>query len=313
MNYTFFFKLFGSCCLLRNGVIRLFFYKKIGVGKGNILKKYNSIGGILKRLSYRYHRDEQIIKDSQLCLYWWNGQVNLGDVVNKFIVESLSGKEAIWTSRKSNKEHYLVIGSVLQSCNKNAIVWGSGIISDRKTPLFKPKKVHAVRGPKTREVLIARGIDCPEIYGDPALVLPRLIQPISREKKYRLGIVPHYRNKDHDFFKQEMPNDIKVIDIETDDIQKFIDDISSCELIVSSSLHGIIISDAYGIPAHHVFFDDLVEGGRFKFDDYYLSVRRDCNPPKLISKITHLEELYSLPKSYSIDIDIEPLLQSCPF
>ncbi len=277
------------------------------------MKNYNGLSGLLKRFSYKYDRGEVVNKDHHISLYWWNGQVNLGDVVNRFIVDSLSGKESVWSSNKSNQEHYLVIGSVLQSCNDNAIVWGSGIISDRKTPLFKPKKVHAVRGPKTREVLLARGIDCPEVYGDPALVLPQLIQPTSRKKKYKLGIVPHYKNKDHEFLKQEIPSDIKVIDIETDDIQKFIDDISLCELIVSSSLHGIIISDAYGIPAHHISFDSSVEGGDFKFYDYYLSVGRDCHPPILISKTTEFEELYRLPHSYSIEIDIKPLMQNCPF
>ncbi|HHX8266102.1 TPA: polysaccharide pyruvyl transferase family protein [Vibrio diabolicus] len=277
------------------------------------MKNYKGFRGFLKRLSYKYDKSQQVDAQTEIALHWWNGRVNFGDVVNKFIVEQLSGKRAVWSSDKSNKEHYLVIGSVLQSSNDNAIVWGSGIISDRKTPLFKPKKVHAVRGPKTREVLIERGIECPEVYGDPALVLPTLIQPNEVESRYKLGIIPHYNNKHDLFFEQNFPDDVKVIDIETDDVQAFIDDIASCDLIVSSSLHGIIIADAYGVPAHHISFDDSVEGGEFKFFDYYLSVGRECSLPIKVSSSTSIEELRELPKNYDIKIDIQPLLDSCPF
>ncbi|ASI98057.1 hypothetical protein BSZ04_22320 [Vibrio rotiferianus] len=264
-------------------------------------------------MSYQYDKSKEVDSSSEIALHWWNGRLNFGDVVNKFIVEKLSGKRAIWSSDKSDKEHHLVIGSVLQSSNDNAIVWGSGIISDRKMPLFKPKKVYAVRGPKTREVLLARGIECPEVYGDPALVLPSLIQPNDSDTVYKLGIIPHYNNKSDVFFKQNFPDDVKIIDIETDDVQVFIDEIASCELIVSSSLHGIIIADAYGVPAHHISFDDSVEGGEFKFFDYYLSVGRDCNLPIQVSESTRLEDLYALPKHYDINIDTQPLLDSCPF
>ncbi|WP_088881435.1 polysaccharide pyruvyl transferase family protein [Vibrio rotiferianus] len=277
------------------------------------MKNYKCFRGFLKRLSYQYDKSKEVDSSSEIALHWWNGRLNFGDVVNKFIVEKLSGKRAIWSSDKSDKEHHLVIGSVLQSSNDNAIVWGSGIISDRKMPLFKPKKVYAVRGPKTREVLLARGIECPEVYGDPALVLPSLIQPNDSDTVYKLGIIPHYNNKSDVFFKQNFPDDVKIIDIETDDVQVFIDEIASCELIVSSSLHGIIIADAYGVPAHHISFDDSVEGGEFKFFDYYLSVGRDCNLPIQVSESTRLEDLYALPKHYDINIDTQPLLDSCPF
>ncbi|SBT12666.1 polysaccharide pyruvyl transferase family protein [Vibrio celticus] len=277
------------------------------------MKNYSGIRGFIKKLSYKYDKTKKVDSRSELALHWWNGRVNLGDVVNKYIVEQLSGKSVVWSSAKSNQEHYLVIGSVLQSCNDNAVVWGSGIISDKKNPLFKPKKVYAVRGPKTREVLLSRGIKCPEIYGDPALILPTLIKPNIADKRYKLGIIPHYKNKNDGFFNRALPGDVKIIDIETDNIQKFVDDIVSCDLIVSSSLHGIIISDAYGIPAHHVCFDEIITGGEFKFFDYYLSVGRECTHPIKLSISTNLDELYSLPKDYNLSIDIVPLLNSCPF
>lgn len=62
-------------------------------------------------------------------------------------------------------------------CRKNTEVWGAGIIDGTKKLRYKPKKVYAVRGPLTRKVLLAQGVKCPEIYGDPALLVAKYYQP----------------------------------------------------------------------------------------------------------------------------------------
>ena len=59
--------------------------------------------------------------------------------------------------------------------------------------------------------------------------------------------------------------------MKTGDIEKLVDDILSCEVILSSSLHGIIFAHAYGVPAYHVQFTDFFKNGNFKFADYYSS------------------------------------------
>ena len=45
--------------------------------------------------------------------------------------------------------------------------------------------------------------------------------------------------------------DVKVIDIMRsgyDDIEAFLDEVSECEHVISTSLHGLIVAQAYGIP-----------------------------------------------------------------
>lgn len=62
--------------------------------------------------------------------------------------------------------------------------------------------------------------------------------------------------------------------MKTDDIESLVDDIISCDIIVSSSLHGIIFSHSYGVPAYHVEFKDFYSNGNFKFADYYSAFNR---------------------------------------
>ena len=50
--------------------------------------------------------------------------------------------------------------------------------------------------------------------------------------------------------------------------KEVIDEILKCNKIVSSSLHGIVLAEAYGIPAKWEKYSDDVLGNGFKFRDY---------------------------------------------
>lgn len=60
-------------------------------------------------------------------------------------------------------------------------------------------------------------------------------------------MVPHFMEYDEIF--KEYGSRYDVIDIRTDDVESFIDQIIDSDYILSTSLHGIIIAHAYGIPA----------------------------------------------------------------
>ena len=79
---------------------------------------------------------------------------------------------------RCHAENYLVIGSILSFLTKpESIVWGAGAITNERALPCRPKEVLAVRGPLTRQFLMRQGISCPEIYGDPALLLNRFYPP----------------------------------------------------------------------------------------------------------------------------------------
>ena len=87
----------------------------------------------------------------------------------------------------------------------------------------------------------------------------------------------------------------------------------SCEKIASSSLHGIIVADAYNIPSLWVEFSDKVTGNGFKFLDYFLSVHRHDIKPLVINEHIPLEKIFEHFSDYKIQMDLEKLLDSAPF
>ncbi len=245
--------------------------------------------------------------------------LNLGDELNYFIVKAISKKTLfnLPCILLKGQENIMAIGSIIEThTNKNSIIWGSGAMYGGNRFLEeKPKKVLAVRGPLTREYLLSQGVECPEIYGDPALLLPKLYQP-HFIKKYKLGVIPHYADLDSEYLLH-LKNDIdvKIINLKGyEDWHHVIDEICECEFIVSSSLHGLIISDAYNIPNYWIKLSDKIEGGNFKYFDYFMSVGREITPPLTIKHSVLKADLLKYKVQYkSINWDPEKLLSVVPF
>ena len=118
---------------------------------------------------------------------------NLGDELNFYLVRELTGKHVFNYANLLPLDlvNYSCIGSILEWLpNPNKIVWGTGAMYGNQKLCCKPLKVCAVRGPLTRQYLLGQGIECPEVYGDPALLLPLIYRP-AKVKKYKVGIIPH--------------------------------------------------------------------------------------------------------------------------
>jgi len=255
--------------------------------------------------------------DNKIFLSYDDHQKNFGDILSPIIANHFGSKDVKRISKLKSRwvTHYYMIGSILQRCNGNSIIWGSGFISADSVCKEVPKRILAVRGPLTRERLIELGMDCPEIYGDPALLLPEIYPATDQKAKYKLGIIPHFRDKNNHWLKSHFSqnSDIKIIDIQRKNPLEVVDDMLMCEKIISSSLHGIIIADAYKIPAVWIELSDLVEGSGFKFADYFKSVGRSVYPPFQFGEFKTLKDILDVFKDYEINIDVVKLRNSFPF
>jgi pyruvyltransferase len=207
-------------------------------------------------------------------LYWSsslkNGRKNVGDWLSPALVEAISGRAVVHASSKTCD--LVAIGSILQRVkhhfwNRRIHVWGTGFIASQR-PVSPHHYYHAVRGVATASLI--KNISIPAM-GDPGLLVTRLLPNYeSVPKRYRIGVIAHY--KDHDnphinAFIERIPHTTR-IDVLAEPAD-FLQNVAQCEFILSSSLHGLIVADAFGIPNAWIELSQLVRGNQFKFHDYY--------------------------------------------
>lgn len=205
-------------------------------------------------------------------LFWSNNPAvpNWGDDINPFIFSELLKVPVNHVPSNHLNAHCVGIGSVLHHANKYSTILGTGFIQANDTFIEPPARIIAVRGKETRRELLRLGVSCPEVYGDVALLFPKVYYPPIKKDRL-LGVIPHFIDKDRYEERIAGPH-VKIIDIQNRDHFQFIRDILSCQMIASSSLHGMIMADAYGIPSAWLEFSDKVVGNGFKFRDYFSSV-----------------------------------------
>lgn len=268
-----------------------------------------------------------------ISMSWGNVEHNnWGDDINMFFLRNIS-KDYLYPSYAYSNPHFIhfrgackydriaTIGSMFHMLeNYKTIVWGSGLLSEQFLPSIIPYKIAAVRGPLTRKVLIENGYNCPEVYGDPAMLLPYYYTPKNDKKKYKLGIIPHYVDQSKDEVLQ-FSNNASVIIINMCNYKKWtdvIDMINSCDFVASSSLHGMIVAEAYKVPNLWVEFSEPIVNEisrRFKFHDFLMSVNKDRSTPYLITMDTTLEKILLELRTYDKNYTWTPneLVASCPF
>ncbi|MGE7467972.1 polysaccharide pyruvyl transferase family protein [Bosea sp. NPDC003192] len=245
---------------------------------------------------------------------FWMPNHNFGDNLNHYILSRIAKDGVVFTDILDAETKVVSIGTILGWCNETTIAWGPGLgnVGDAVNPLAT---IRAVRGPRSRKRALECGCKCPDVFGDPALLMPRIYRPVT-EVRHKVGLIPHY--VDQKVVYQRYRNtdaSIRVIDI-LDTPERVVDAIASCEMILSSSLHGVIAAHAYGIPAAWVEFGDKIGGDGTKYHDYFESV--GCTVADRINcrDMPAAGTMLSRAKSHlelKVHIDTDPLLASAPF
>lgn len=235
---------------------------------------------------------------------------NFGDALTPWLIRRLTGRHPTFVRPEDRRHKYFVTGSIMSYAGAHCSVWGCGIMN-RNDYVSPEAELLAVRGPLTRARALECGADCPEVYGDPALLLPRLYSP-RMEGRGLVGVMPHLSDMPRLAGGWRASGELRLIDPQGR-VEKVIDQLASCEFVISSSLHGIIASHAYGVPAVWVKFRDLPRGDDSKFHDYFHSIGQEPSPVLLGYDRIDAGELATRASSPAAGFDLELLWQSCPF
>lgn len=206
--------------------------------------------------------------------YWWNEVLNFGDALAPLLLEHFAEVKPKWSTISHAK--IASVGSILEHIPPlwDGVILGSGrLIENSRLQLQQMRsgitpKILAIRGP-----LSARGIPGSYGLGDPGILADELVG--HQEKIWDLGIIPHFTDKELAAkFKALIPEKFstKIIHPSRDPLT-VIREIGSCRRIVTSSLHGCIVADAFGLPRRIEYCSSMdKDGGDFKFRDYHESI-----------------------------------------
>ncbi len=179
---------------------------------------------------------------------------------------------------------------------EDALFYGIGTVLDHRIPpapikfiagsgvgYFSPPKIddkyhiYFVRGPKSAAKL---GIDTSLSITDPAILLREFLPPAPAE--HQVSLMMHCDTAKSGYWEQVAAElGIHYIDPRSTDPIAVIQQLIASEYVITESLHGAIIADAYGIPWRPI--NSMPHINAFKWHDWCASVGISYEPENLIS------------------------------
>lgn len=213
--------------------------------------------------------------------YWWTERPNWGDRLAPLLLERYAHIQAVLTDPTNSR--LISLGSIIEHMpvGWTGIVAGSGFINAETPATLRHACILGVRGPLTARKLTYQPGDV--AIGDPGLLADELVD--LPEKQFDLGVLPHVN--DHELNQRpDWLGDWSTLHINPlADPLSVVKAIGSCRKLVTSSLHGLIVADAFGVPRRFepnaAWLADPHEGGLFKFQDYHQSIGMKLIPGKV--------------------------------
>jgi hypothetical protein len=195
--------------------------------------------------------------------FWWDGHPNFGDDMTPWLLPHY-GLAAAY--RSAGTARLAGIGSILEFLPEDwdGVVWGSGLMEERAHPLPRARFL-AVRGELTRQLANVKG---PVALGDPGILTSRHVR--RPRPRWEVGIVPHGHHRSHRGLAElahSAGSRVRVVNVHQG-AAAAVREIASCSVVLTTSLHGLVVADSYGIPAVWTTLDPPLGGGDFKFRDY---------------------------------------------
>lgn len=275
---------------------------------------------------YQLDISGNLTKKSPIFTYWWDDVPNFGDWIGPYLLSKITDRPLINTKGSKRENVLFTVGSILEHIDKDfdkAEVWGSGLIQAPHKKRIKKlnkhiHKIHAVRGELTYSELVKNTtLNVPKIFGDPALLMPMFYEPKKSLNEKKISVCPHFSHYNL-FSVLNESNALEVIDV-SDNLQTVVDQIVNSKVCISSSLHGLIIAQAYGVP--WVWLDlpeKSLDGHSFKFEDFFSTLKQRekvCKVSLVSNEINEnrLIELANLARLNDLKYSPNLLYESFPF
>lgn len=255
-----------------------------------------------------YKEEDNLYKDltSNLFFYqkhknmpWEKGE-NFGDYLSKIIIGKIA-KTNGFSKMQNCSNKLLAVGSILHFAKTDDIIWGSGI--NGKISLDKLKftnlNIRALRGPLSQEILKKMSIKTPDIFGDPALLIPNLFPELKHTPiKNKVTIIPNLN--EYEECKKITPKTYKLIS-PLRHWSYIFSEILSSEIVYTSSLHGLIICEAFKVPV--VLFKPFGGETMFKYEDYLEGTSRKLSrvPKSFNQSFKEKDGVDFAPMSFNFD------------
>lgn len=195
--------------------------------------------------------------------HWWDGHPNFGDDLTPWLLPEYG---VLPIHRVATRARLAGVGSILEflPTDWDGVIWGSGLMREHPHPLPRAR-VLAVRGHLTRDLIGATG---DVALGDPGILVAR--HRPRAERRWDVALVPHGHHRSHRPFlalAEARGLSVRIVDVHQP-ARRVVREISASGAVVTTSLHGLVTADAYGIPAVWTTLDPPLDGGAFKFRDH---------------------------------------------
>jgi len=249
---------------------------------------------------FEYCRETSDSRGGAILSYYFDRKVNAGDLIGPYLIGKLAGRK-VSNCRSKIPDHLLAVGSVLHEANANSYVWGAGCLSENHvSSKLRAERIFALRGLKSLNA-VQQTLDTTLeniSLGDPAVLLPEFFNPAVKSK-FKIGIIPHYWHFGKVTDALSADEHVKVIDIRCSP-EQLVTQIKECEVILSTSLHGLILADSYDIPNKWVEVASVpLLGERFKFQDYYSTTSSPNEVPLELCEVGEFCSVLGKVKQYA--------------
>jgi hypothetical protein len=285
----------------------------VTAGKAGDSAKFNSSLAELQSSSLPTRNESAAIKaassylsysskpsDKKIYLSWWENPYpgNYGDWLTPYIFSHYTENRIIFQGLTSRaiKKHIVSLGSVGRFIKSNSVVVGTGV-SSFKYPLNTKADYVSVRGPHTAELLLQSGGPKIESFGDPGVVLSKIL-PVARGKTNgRVALVRHHTHLQAPVVLPNNFDELSVLLSHPDDIVSFIKNLNEYDSVVTSAMHVLITCHSYGIPCALVVFkgfEEYVHGDGIKYLDYALGAGVKATSPTPVNPKLDWKEIKPL-------------------